>query len=71
MGKTASAKDLLDDAVDAVFDAIPDAAEDAAAQVGDAASAAWGTASRRPRRAGLLVLLVFVGVLIGWRLSRA
>jgi hypothetical protein len=71
MGKTAIAKDLLDDAADAVLDAIPDAAEEAAAHVSDAASGAWGIASRRPRRAGLLVLLAFVGLLIGWRWSRS
>jgi hypothetical protein len=71
MGRAASAKDLLDDAVDAVLDAIPDAAEEAAAQAGDAASGAWGIASRRPRRVGLLVLLAVVGALIGWRWSRS
>jgi hypothetical protein len=71
MNKTDSAKDLLDDAVDAVLDAIPDAAEEAAAQVGDAASGAWGIASRRPRRVGLLLFLVVVGALIGWSWSRS
>jgi hypothetical protein len=71
MGRTASAKDLLDDAADAVLDAIPEAAEEAAAQLSDAASGAWGIASRRPRRAGLLALLVLVGLLIGLRWSRS
>jgi hypothetical protein len=71
MGRTASAKDHLDDAVDAVLDAVPDAAGDAAGQVSDAASGAWGIASRRPGRAGLVLLLVLVGVVIGWRWSRS
>ena len=71
MGKTASVKDLLDDAADTVLGAIPDSPGDAAGHVSDVASGARGIASRRPRRTGLLVLLVVIGALVGWRLSRS
>jgi hypothetical protein len=70
MGKTASAKDLLNDTADTVLGAIPDVVGEAATQVSDTASGAWGIASRRPRRAGLLALFVVVGLLVGWRWSR-
>ncbi len=86
MEETTGAKDLLDDAADTVSDAIPDAAGDAAAHVSDAipdaardagahvsdaASGAWGIASRQPRRTGILVLLVVLGALVGWRWARS
>lgn len=71
MGKTASVKDLLDDAADTVLGAIPDSPGRAVGHVSDAASGAWGVASRRPRRAELLVLLVVVGAIIGWWWSRS